>query len=134
MRIKRSARTKQGFRSGYEERIYKNAIGHRQELAYEPSDSVLYYVKPAKKSRYIPDFVLKNGVIVESKGRLTAVDRQKMLQVKACNPEVDIRFLFQRANNRITRSPNSMTYWEWAEKHGFRWSEGEHIPEEWFES
>jgi len=131
---KRSARTKGGFRSGYEERIYNNAQGRRQELAYEPSDAILFYTKPAKRARYIPDFVLGNGVLVESKGRLTVTDRQKMLNVKESNPGVDIRFLFQRASNRITRSPNSMTYWQWAEKHGFRWYEGENIPDEWYDN
>lgn len=133
MRPKRSARTKGGFRSGYEERIYENAQRHRRELAYEPSDATLYYTKPAKRSRYIPDFVLPNGVIVESKGRLTATDRAKMSQVKKDNPEVDIRFLFQRGHNRITRSKNSMTYIEWAEKHGFICAVGEEIPEEWYD-
>ena len=122
-----------GFRSGYEERIYNNAVDHQRELAYEPKDSTLHYTKPARRAKYIPDFVLKNGIIVESKGRLTATDRAKMLQVKADNPESDIRFLFQRANNRITRSPNSMTYWQWAEKHDFRWYEGDNIPQEWFD-
>lgn len=126
-------KTKNGFRSGFEERIYNNAVGRGQKLAYEPPDATLYYTKPARRTRYIPDFVLPNGVIVESKGRLTSVDRAKMLDVSKCNPEVDIRFLFQRANNRITRSPNSMTYWQWADKHGFRWSEGDVIPEEWYE-
>lgn len=116
------------FRSKFEKRVYKNADG--RTLDYEPSDASLHYNTPA---RYIPDFRIKrNGILVESKGYFPARDRAKMLRVKKQNPEVDIRFLFQRANNRNTKSPNSMMYWQWAEKHGFIWAEGERIPEEWF--
>lgn len=120
------------FRSGYEERVYNNAINRKRKLDFEPPDALVYYVKPARKSRYIPDFRLPNGILVETKGRLTAQDRAKMLLVVRDNPELDIRFLFQRANQRITRSKNSMTYGEWADKHEFVWSTGETIPDEWF--
>ena len=54
-----------------------------------------------------------------------------MLAVRNNNKDLDIRFVFQRANNRLTKSPNSMMYWEWAEKHGFLWSEGQ-IPNSWW--
>jgi hypothetical protein len=124
-------KNKPTFRSGFEKSIYEQAIGCRRELDYERKDSTLHYTKPARKSRYLPDFRLPNGILIESKGRFTATDRAKMLNVARDNPRADIRFVFQRANNRITRSKNSMTYWEWAEKHGFRWSEGT-IPEEWW--
>lgn len=120
------------FRSGYEERVYKDALTRKRKLDYEPPDAIVHYVKPARKARYIPDFRLPNGVLVETKGRLTPEDRAKMLNVKRDNPQADIRFLFQRASQRITRSKNSMTYGEWADKHGFRWSAGDSIPEEWW--
>ena len=129
----RNGRTKGGFRSGYEERVYNNAVGRKRKLDFERADTVLRYTKPARTSRYTPDFVLPNGVLVETKGRLTATDRAKMLNVARDNPQADIRFLFMRANQRITKSRNSMTYEEWAEKHGFRWSIGETIPEEWWD-
>ena len=117
------------FRSGYEKKIYDDAQGRGHELAYEPDDPVIRYVTP---SRYIPDFKLDNGILVEAKGWLRPRDRGKMARVRKENPEIDIRFLLQRANKRITKSPNSMMYWEWREKNGFKWAEGEHIPEEWF--
>lgn len=123
---------KAGFRSGYEQKVYDNAVERGRELDFERPDSVLRYTKPARNARYIPDFVLPNGVLVETKGRLTSADRSKMLNVARDNPEADIRFLFQRASQRITKSPNSLTYGEWADKHGFRWSAGETIPEEWW--
>ena len=116
------------FRSKYEKRVYDNR-GDRK-LAYEPSTPLIVYTTSA---RYIPDFALGNGVLVETKGYFDARARSKMLAVKKQNPSLDIRILFQRANTRLTKSKNSMMYWQWAEKHGFPWAEGEHIPEEWYD-
>lgn len=96
---------------------------------YESKTSALSYNTPAT---YTPDFDLGNGVYVECKGYFDSRSRGKMARVKKQHPDRDIRFLFQRANNRITKSPNSMMYWEWAEKHGFPWAEGDRIPEEWY--
>jgi hypothetical protein len=116
------------FRSKFEKRVSENA-GDR-ELVYEPQEPVVNYNTP---SRYIPDFRLPNGVLVECKGYFDSRSRGKMLRVKKQNKHLDIRLLFQRANNRITKSQNSMMYWEWAEKHGFPWAEGDTIPEEWYD-
>ena len=120
------------FRSGFEKAVYEQATRSKKKLDFEPPDATVSYIKPARKARYIPDFRLPNGVLVETKGRLTQPDRAKMLNVIRDNPGLDIRFVFQRASQRITRSKNSLTYWEWAERHGFRWSEG-YIPEEWWD-
>jgi hypothetical protein len=116
------------FRSKFEKRIWDNA-DKRRKLDYEPDSARLPYVTA---STYIPDFRLGNGILVEAKGYLKPKDRGKMLRVKKQNPDADIRFLFQRANNRITKSKNSLMYWEWAEKHGFPWAEGDYIPDAWF--
>lgn len=133
MRGNRRARTEAGFRSKYEERIFNNATERGRVVVYEQPSSTLRYTKPSTVSRYTPDFILPNGILVESKGYLTAEDRGKMLLVVQCNPEVDIRFLFQRGGKRITKNPNSMTYEEWAERNGFKWAVGESIPDEWFD-
>lgn len=124
------ANKKPKFRSGYEEKIYDNATSSGYELEFEPDNPVVRYVVPA---RYIPDFKLPNGILVEAKGWLRPRDRAKMARVRKENPGLDIRFLLQRANKRITKSPNSMMYWQWCEKHGFLWAEGEVIPQEWFD-
>jgi len=116
------------FRSKFEKNVYEHAQRHKRKLEYEPSSPVVRYITP---SVYVPDFRLPNGVLVECKGYLSPRDRRKMLQVKRDNKDLDIRFVFQRANNRLTKSPNSMMYWQWAEKHGFMYSE-ESIPEEWY--
>lgn len=116
------------FRSKYEKRVYEN--GNKQRLAYEPQSPVIIYTT---SSRYIPDFSLGNGVLVECKGYFDPKARAKMLAVKRQNRELDIRVLFQRANNRLTKSPNSLMYWQWCEKHGFPWAEGDVIPKEWYD-
>lgn len=118
------------FRSKYEHKIFDNIPKkYQRSTNYEPSDPVIRYHLP---KCYIPDFVLGNGILVEAKGYFKSADRTKMLRIRKENPDLDIRFLFQRANNRLTKSPNSMMYWEWAEKHGFKWAEGDKIPEKWF--
>lgn len=116
------------FRSGFEKKVYENALEQGHELDFERKDTSLSYNRPAK---YLPDFSLPNGVLVETKGRFTSSDRTKMLRVRSQNPGVDIRLVFQRASNKLTKSPNSITYGEWADKHGFQWAQGT-IPEEWW--
>lgn len=114
------------FRSKFEKHVYEQA--GKRKLDYEPQSPAICYVT---SSRYIPDFRLPNGVLVECKGYFDQRARGKMLRVRKANPSLDIRFVFQRANNRITKSKNSIMYWEWAEKHGFPWAEGS-IPEDWW--
>lgn len=117
------------FRSGYEKRIWQNAKKSRKKLEYEPQSPRINYVIPY---RYVPDFVLPNGIFIEAKGWLRPRDRTKMRKVKEHNPDLDIRFLFQNANTRITKSKNSEMYWQWAERHGFKWHEGDKIPLTWW--
>lgn len=116
------------FRSGFEKTVYDKAIKAKRKLDFEPEDAHLHYSKP---SYYIPDFRLPNGVLIECKGRFTSTDRTKMLRVREQNPGIDIRFVFQRANNRLTKSKNSITYWQWAERHNFKWAET-YIPLDWW--
>jgi hypothetical protein len=82
------------------------------------------------KGSYLPDFILSNGIYIEAKGYLDAAACRKMKAVKASNPELDIRFVFQNANGKRNKRAK-LRNWEWAEKHGFLWSEGT-IPLEWF--
>lgn len=117
------------FRSKFERNIYESATRRQRELDYEPKDATLDYTKTSK---YLPDFRLTNGILIEAKGHFIGRDRTKALLVRKQNPGVDIRFVFQRASNRLTKAPNSKMYWEWCEQNGFKWAEG-HIPEEWFE-
>lgn len=81
---------------------------------YEDPCSVIRYVKPAKHSLYTPDFVLPNGIIIETKGRFVSQDRAKHLLVREQRPELDIRFVFSNPNNRIGKT-SLTTYAHWCE-------------------
>lgn len=95
-------------------------------FGYE-KQALLYRIE----ATYTPDFCLPNGVVVETKGHFPPEDRRKMLAVKAQHPELDIRLCFQNADVRLSRAPRALTYWQWAERHGFLWCQG-HIPTTWF--
>lgn len=121
--------TSKSFRSGLEERIAQDLIEAGIYFAYE--DRVIHYTKPEKVARYTPDFELDNGIIIEAKGRFLTQDRQKHLLVKAQHPEHDIRFVFSRSKERISKKSKT-TYADWCTRHGFLFAD-EKIPDEWFE-
>lgn len=114
-------------RSGFEDNIWESLGNNQKTVGYETEK--ISYTVPEKNRNYIPDFILPNGIYVEAKGRLTLADRQKMVWVKKSNPDLDIRFVFQRKNNYI-RKGSKTTYADWAEKNGFPYAEGT-IPDEW---
>lgn len=119
--------TKYGFRSGLEERIAEQLDQLGVEYTYEKVK--LKYIKPASSHVYTPDFVLANGIIVETKGRFLAPDRQKHILVKRHNPELDIRFVFSNSNARISKASKT-TYAMWCRKNGYKFAD-KTIPEEW---
>lgn len=114
------------YRSGLEERIGKLFDKNAVPFLYEVSK--YDYVT---KSKYTPDFFLPNGVILEAKGFFKPSDRRKMLAVKEQNPELDIRFVFQR-NNTLSKNSKT-TYGAWCEKHGFPYCIFPNIPQDWLE-
>lgn len=116
-----------GFRSGLEESIAKKLTSQGVSFTFE--ELVLLYTKPQRESKYTPDFVLSNGIIIESKGRFVTADRQKHILVKAQHPDKDIRFVFSNSRSRITKL-SATTYGDWCNKHGFKYSDRE-IPIEW---
>ena len=118
---------KYGFRSGLEERIAEQLDQLGVEYEYETLK--LKYLKPATYHTYTPDFVLPNGIIVETKGRFLAPDRQKHILVKRHNPDLDIRFVFSNSKAKISKTSKT-TYSDWCRKNGFRYAD-KHIPESW---
>lgn len=87
------------------------------------------FIQPAKLRTYSPDWLLPNNIIVESKGRFAPEDRQKHLWIHEQHPDLDIRFVFQKADNTITKR-SKVTYSDWCDKNGFQWAEGS-VPEDW---
>lgn len=118
---------KYGFRSGLEEDVAKEleALG----VPFEYERHKIEYVVPSRKAKYTPDFVLGNGIIVETKGRFLAQDRQKHVLIKKQRPDLDIRFVFTNPNQRISKKSKT-TYADWCLKFGFQFAKGS-IPHEW---
>ena len=115
------------FRSGLEERLAKQLESLGVSFGYETF--TINYLRPAKNSRYTPDFTLPNGIIIEAKGRFLTKDRQKHLQVESQYPKLDIRFVFSNPNQRISKISKT-TYAKWCETNGFKYAK-ERIPKEW---
>lgn len=123
--MRRRKATSKRRRSTFEDKIAGDLRERGVPFSYE-SMTIRY---TPKIKAYKPDFILPNGIIVETKGWFTSADRTKHLLIKEQHPELDIRFVFQRAANLI--NPKSKTtYAMWAKQHGFKWAWGR-IPEEW---
>lgn len=116
------------YRSKYEAAVAASLKQRGLPFTYE-GRALSYKIEAV----YTPDFILPNGVIVETKGLFDSDDRRKMVAVKEQHPELDIRLCFMKADVKLSRAPRSLTYWQWAERHGFLWCEG-HIPTTWFNS
>ena len=125
----RQVALKHGFRSGLEDTIAAKLKADGVPYKYE--QLVINYIKPARKAKYTPDFVLENGIIVESKGRFVVADRQKHLFVKEQYPELDIRFVFSNSKQRISKT-STTTYADWCIRYGFKYAD-KMIPKEWID-
>ena len=122
-----------GFRSGYEKTL-SDYMTEVLAINFEYETVKIPYTVPEKSRVYNPDFIfIKSSgekMFIEAKGYLDAEARFKMLHVKTCNPELDIRFCFQFPEHRITKSSKT-TYADWAEKNGFPWC-GPKLNDAWF--
>jgi len=118
--------TQMQFRSGLEERTSKYLKKLKVKFTYE---KLKIKWQDLRYRTYTPDFVLANGIIVETKGRFIVSDRQKHLMIKEQHPDLDIRFVFSNPNSKLYKGSKT-TYADWCDKHGFKWAK-EEIPLEW---
>ena len=125
---KKQAAKIHGYRSGLELDLAEALKVKGIDGEYE--QHVIQFVKPESKHKYHPDFRLPNGIYIEGKGRFVAADRKKHLLIKAQHPELDIRFIFQNSNTRISKASKT-TYADWCNKYGFKFAD-KVIPEDWF--
>tara|TARA_S200002703_G_scaffold121367_2_gene107221 strand:+ start:118 stop:504 length:387 start_codon:yes stop_codon:yes gene_type:complete len=119
---------KNGWRSGFEERIAKELKEAGVKYEYE-TKKIQYEIRELRK--YTPDFILPNGIIVETKGRFVASDRKKHRLIKEQHPELDIRFVFYNATTKLYKGAKS-TYADWCTKNGFMWA-NKTVPDEWIQ-
>ncbi len=129
-----------GYKSGLEDAVAEQIAAHYgmtiAQVKAEIYESIrLKFLQPEKKRGYKPDWPLRNGIIVETKGiikgKWPAADRQKHLWVREQHPNVDIRFVFTDPNKPIHKGAKT-TCAGWCIKNGFQYA-SKLIPEEWFE-
>lgn len=117
-----------GFRSGLEDVNSKHLQARAVTFEYE--EHKVKYVVPSRVATYTPDFLLThNGIVVETKGRFEAADREKHLLVRAQHPDLDVRFVFSRSKTPI-RAGSPTTYADWCQTHGFLFAD-KLIPDAW---
>ena len=115
------------YRSGLEDIISDQLKTLGIPVIYE--QHLIRYLIPESQHRYTPDFVLPNGIIIETKGRFTPKDRQKMALVISQHPECDIRMVFSNSRTRLSKASKT-TYGMWCEAHKIRYAD-KTIPLEW---
>lgn len=124
-RIMRNTR----YRSQFEINLAR-ALAERK-VTFEYEQAKLEYIP--KPRTYTPDFYLpEQDIYIEAKGHLDKGDRVKMQLIKQQYPDLDIRFVFVRATNKIYKGSKT-SYADWANRYGFQWAEGS-VPEEWLKN
>jgi hypothetical protein len=124
-KVRREA-IKYGYRSGLEHKISMALDTIKYKYNYE---SIKIEWEDLAYRTYTPDFILNNGIIIETKGRFLTADRRKHLCIKKQHPKLDIRFVFTNSRSKLSKGAKS-TYAEWCIKHGFRYYD-RIIPEDW---
>jgi len=107
------------MRNKFETKLFNQLKKSKVKFKYE-SIKIPYIIA----GHYIPDFVVDTPtgkIYIEAKGYFRPEHKRKMIAVKKCNPQLDIRIIFYVENK---------TYIKWAVKHGFRYA-FTRIPGEW---
>ncbi len=117
-----------GYRSGLEEDTAEFLRTKNVEFTYE-KEKIRWL--DMKYRTYTPDFVLANGIIIETKGRFVSNDRRKHKEIKDQYPDLDIRFVFSNSNQKLYKGAKS-SYGDWCKKNGFKYAD-KLIPDEWLE-
>ena len=117
---------KNGYRSGLEDTVANYLKEHKVKFLYE---KVKIEWEDLAYRTYTPDFVLNNGIIIETKGIFTVADRRKHVCIKKQHPSLDIRFVFTNSNRKLRKGAKS-SYAEWCIRYGCRFY-NRIIPEDW---
>lgn len=114
------------YRSGLEKVVAEFLKQNKKNFRYE--DLKIEW-KDLRYRTYTPDFILDNGIIVETKGIFDNEDRRKHLAVREQHPELDIRLVFSNTKAKLYKGSKT-TYAMWCEKNGFLYSHRV-IPPDW---
>jgi len=114
------------YRSGLEKEVAAYLTAEQKQVRYEV---LKIEWEDLRYRTYTPDFVLDNGIIIETKGIFDSDDRRKHLEVRKQHPELDIRFVFSNAKAKLYKGAKSR-YFDWCDKNEFMWAHRV-IPEAW---
>ena len=117
---------KNGYRSGLEDQVASYLSALKIPYGYE---SLKIEWEDLAYRTYTPDFILHNGIIIETKGLFTAMDRRKHMCIKKQHPKLDIRFVFTNSS-RLLRKNAKSTYGEWCDKYKIPYSDRV-VPQSW---
>lgn len=120
------AALKYGYRSGLEIKVKEYLEEQSVPIKYE---AIKIEWEDLMYRTYTPDFVLPNGIILETKGRFTADDRRKHKLIKNQHPKLDIRFVFESSKRKLSKGAKT-TYGIWCERNKFLYAD-RYPPEEW---
>jgi len=106
---------KLGYRSGLEVKLSEFLTALKVDYIYE---GIKIEWEDLAYRTYTPDFVLSNGIIIETKGLFTPADRSKHVCIQKQHPKLDIRFVFTNSNKKIQKGSKT-SYAKWCEKNNF---------------
>ena len=115
-----------GYRSGLENKVNEQLKNIGIVFTYE---TLKIEWEDLAYRKYTPDFILSNGIIIETKGLFTASDRRKHLLIQKQHPELDIRFVFSNCNSKLNKRSKT-TYASWCDKHNFLYATKK-VPLDW---
>ena len=113
------------FKSGLEEKVSDLLCELGVDYEYEGL-SLPYTIKHL----YTPDFVLPNGIVLETKGYWKPEDRRKIKQVVTENPHIDLRMVFQDPYKKNSKKYKT-TYAKWCTRYNIKWCAYHAIPVDW---
>ena len=115
------------YRSGLEEAVAAQLKSAGVKINFETHK--IPFIQPLKNRKYTPDFILPNGIIIETKGQFSTDDRNKHIWVQAQHPCLEIRFVFSYFNSKIYKGSKT-TCAMWCKKHNFKYAQ-KLIPKAW---
>jgi len=124
--LKKRKHNSRRYRSGLEKEVAAYLKSEQKEVRYE---LLKIEWEDLRYRTYTPDFVLDNGIIIETKGIFDSDDRRKHLEVRKQHPELEIRFVFSNAKAKLYKGAKSR-YFDWCDNNDFMWAHRV-IPEAW---
>jgi len=118
------------YRSKLEGKVAEALYSFGVSASYEGYKLIWQDWANGNEYRYVPDFVLSDGTIIEAKGRYRFDHMERHESLLRTFPAIRLCIAFQ-CNNWIS-SDWDERYSDWCEDRGIEWTLGAEIPTNWF--